>query len=101
MPRFDLKPTISIYDLTNIFFEGLALKQPKMKRGPSKDKRCDGIVLTLRLVLNGSGFVRRSKVHIGHVFEAHTLKTILQVFSAELGSCIVMDTGIAFVKNLA
>ena len=58
MGRFDLHPTVTFYDLTNTFFEGGAARQPKAKRGHSKDKRTDCPLLTLGLVLDASGFVR-------------------------------------------
>lgn len=98
---FDLKPTITLYDLTNTFFEGQALKTPKAKRGRSKEKRSDVPLLTLGLVLDGGGFVRRSAVHAGNVFEAHTLETVLNSLSAVSGSCVIMDAGIASANNLA
>ena len=47
---FDLHPTVTLYDLTNTFFEGEAARQPKAKRGHSKDKRTDCPLLTLALV---------------------------------------------------
>ena len=57
---FSLKHTVTLYDLTNTFFEGEAHGQPKARRGHSKEKRSDCPLLTLGLVLDGSGFVRRS-----------------------------------------
>ena len=41
MGLFDLHPTVTLYDLTNTFFEGEAARQPKAQRGHSKDKRTD------------------------------------------------------------
>ena len=41
MGLFDLHPTVTLYDLTNTFFEGEARRQPKAQRGHSKDKRTD------------------------------------------------------------
>ena len=98
---FDLKTTITLYDLTNTFFEGRATNQPKARRGRSKDKRFDAALLTLALVVDESGFVKRSKVHAGHVFEAHTLKDILASLNATPDHCVVMDAGIATEENLA
>ena len=73
MGRFDLHPTVMLYDLTHTFFEGGAARQPKAKRGHSKDKRTDCPLLTLGLVLDASGFVRRSQVFAGTVTDASTL----------------------------
>ena len=62
---FGLGHTVTLYDLTNTFFEGEAKDQPKAQRGHSKEKRSDCALLTLGLVLDGSGFVRRSEVFAG------------------------------------
>ena len=72
MGLFDLHPTITLYDLTNTYFEGEAGGQPKARRGHSKEKRTDCPLLTLGLVLDASGFVRRSQVFAGNVREHHT-----------------------------
>ena len=65
MDLFDLHPTVTLYDLTNTYFEGEARGQPKARRGHSKEKRTDCPLLTLGLVLDASGFVRRSQVFAG------------------------------------
>ena len=69
MGLFDLQPTVTLFDLTNTFFEGAARHQPKAQRGHSKEKRSDCPLLTLGLVLDGAGFVRRSQVFAGRVDE--------------------------------
>ena len=38
MDLFDLHPTVTLYDLSNTYFEGEARLQPKARRGHSKDK---------------------------------------------------------------
>ena len=73
MGLFDLQPTVTLFDLTNTFFKGAASRQPKAQRGHSKDKRSDCRLLTLGLVLDGAGFVRRSQVFAGRVDEPRTL----------------------------
>ena len=92
---FDLHPTVTLYDLTNTFFEGEAARQPKAKRGHSKDKRTDCPLLTLALVLDASGFVRRSQVFAGNVREHHTLAEMLDALDAPREALVVMDRGIA------
>ena len=90
MGLFDLHPTVTLYDLTNTFFEGEAARQPKAQRGHSKDKRTDCPLLTLALVLDSSGFVRRSKVFAGNVREHHTVAEMLEVNRAgNSGDCLV------------
>ena len=95
LDRFDLQPTVTLYDLTNTFFEGVMHRQPKARRGHSKDKRTDCPLLTLGLVLDGSGFVRRSQVFAGNVHESHTLAGMLNALNAPRGALVVMDRGIA------
>ncbi len=95
MGLFDLEPTVTLFDLTNTFFEGAASSQPKAQRGHSKDKRSDCRLLTLGLVLDGAGFVRRSKVFGGRVDEHRTLAEMLEALEAPRGALVVMDRGVA------
>ena len=95
MDLFDLAPTVTLYDLTNTFYEGEAADQPNARRGHSKEKRSDCKLLTLGLVLDAGGFVRRSKVFAGNVKEDRTLKGMLEALQAPPGSRVVLDRGIA------
>jgi len=69
---FALNETITLYDLTNTFFEGVAKGNTKAKRGHSKEKRSDCPLVTLALVLDGSCFPIRSEVFAGNVREPKT-----------------------------
>ena len=95
MDLFDLHPTVTLYDLTNTYFEGEASGQPNARRGHSKDQRTDCPLLTLGLVLDASGFVRRSQAFAGNVREHHTLAQMLDALNAPRGALVVMDRGIA------
>ena len=95
MGLFDLHPTVTLYDLTNTFFEGAARRQPKAPRGPSRDTRTDCPLLTLALVLDSSGFVRRSEMFAGNVGEHHTMADRLAALGAPREALVVMDRGIA------
>ncbi len=95
MGLFDLEPTVTLFDLTNTFFEGAATHQPKAQRGHSKEKRSDCRLLTLGLVLDGAGFVRRSEVFAGRVDEHRTLAGMLEALEAPRGALVVMDRGVA------
>ena len=95
MTLFELQPTVTLYDLTNTYFEGDAGAQEKAKRGHSKEKRSDCPLLTLGLMLDASGFVRRSQVFAGNVSEPHTLAEMLSALQAPKGALVVMDRGIA------
>jgi hypothetical protein len=97
---FALEETVTLYDLTNTYFEGEALGQAKAQRGRSKEKRSDCPLVTLALVVDGSGFVRRSKVFAGNAAEAATLAEMLEGLKAPPGALVVMDAGIATADNL-
>ena len=97
---FGLACTVTLYDLTNTYFEGEEQDNPKAKHGRSKEKRSDCPLLTLELVLDGSGFVRGSEIFSGNVSEAGTLKEMLQSLSVPKGALVVMDRGIATAANL-
>lgn len=98
---FSLAETVTLYDLTNTYFEGEASGNDKAKHGRSKEKRSDCPLLTLGLVLDGSGFVRRSQTFAGNVSEGQTLQTMLSGLNAPPGALVVMDAGIATEANLA
>jgi hypothetical protein len=97
---FGLDWTVTLYDLTNTFFEGEAAANRRAKRGHSKEKRRDCPLVTLGLVLDGSGFVRRSEVFDGNVVEGTTLAGMLAGLGAPTGALVVMDRGIATEENL-
>jgi transposase len=98
---FGLETTVTLYDLTNTYFEGEAAVNPKAKYGPSKEKRTDCPLVTLGLVLDGSGFVRRSECFDGNVAEGTTLAGMLQRLGAPADALVVMDRGLAAEDNLA
>ena len=98
---FGLEATVTLYDLTNTYFEGGAAAIPMAKRGHSKEKRTDCPLLTLGLVLDASGFVRRSRMLAGNAVECRTLEGMLKDLDVPAGALIVMDRGIATEANLA
>ena len=98
---FSLDTTITLYDLTNTYFEGAAAANTKARHGRSKEKRSDCPLLTLGLVLDSSGFVRRSRTFAGNVAESKTLEEMLTGLAAPPGALVIMDAGIATEANLA
>jgi hypothetical protein len=98
---FSLPATVTLYDLTNTYFEGTAAANPRAARGHCKQKRSDCKLVTLGLVLDGSGFVRRSKMFNGNVAEASTLAEMLDGLGAPEGALVIMDAGIATAANIA
>jgi len=74
---FDVEETITLFDLTNTFFEGTGKYNDHAAYGHSKEKRSDCPLVTLALVLDGSGFSRRSRIFPGNVSEPSTLQQML------------------------
>jgi transposase len=97
---FSFSETITLYDLTNTFFEGEAKNNPKAQRGRSKEKRTDCPLVTLGLVLDGSGFPRKSQIFPGNASESKTLKLMLQGLDGRIGSTVILDAGIASEENI-
>ena len=99
---FSFSETITLYDLTNTFFEGTASGNPKAQYGHSKEKRTDCPLVTLGLVLDASGFPKRSEVFAGNVSEPKTLEKMLQRLApGAVAPTVVLDAGIATEENLA
>jgi transposase len=97
---FGLGQTITLYDLTNTYFEGVAAGVSKAKRGHSKECRSDCPLVTLAMALDPSGFVRRVQFFAGNASEPATLKGMLTGLHAAPGATVVMDAGIAAQANL-
>jgi transposase len=105
---FGFKETITLYDLTNTYFEGIGVANKLGKRGHSKEKRSDCPLVTLGLMLDSSGFPKCSKVFEGNVSEPVTLEKMIK--DMEQKNCsdlfelskatIVMDAGIATEDNI-
>jgi len=98
---FNLEETVTLYDLTNTYFEGEAAANPKARFGRSKEKRTDCPLITLGLVLDGSGFIRRSKTFDGNASEGATLEVMLSGLGAPPGAMVIMDAGIASEANVS
>jgi len=113
---FGFEETITLYDLTNTYFEGTAKRNKNAAHGRSKEKRTDCPLVTLGLVLDASGFPKRSEVFKGNASEPATMKEMLSNFENKEGAkpsggvrenlfecpkpLVVMDAGIATEKNV-
>jgi len=100
---FTIQDRILLYDLTNTYFEGTAEGHSGARRGKSKENRTDAPLLTLGVVLNQDGFVKRSRVFNGNVSEPATLHTIVQNIAdneSSIKPIIVVDAGLATEDNL-
>jgi transposase len=74
---FGIEETITLYDLTNTYFEGEGAGNESAKHGRSKEKRSDCPLVTLGLLLDGSGFPKKSKIFPGNVSEPTTLAKMI------------------------
>lgn len=97
---FSLSETVTLYDLTNTYFEGQVSGNSKAARGHSKEKRTDCPLVTLGVVLDGNGFIRRSKMFAGNIVEGTTLEEMLKELNAAPGAMVIMDRGIATQANI-
>jgi len=97
---FNFEDTITLYDLTNTYFEGRCLANSKAHYGRSKEKRSDCPLVTLAIVLDSSGFPKKSELFPGNVSEPKTLQLMLEALGDDKKSTVVMDAGIATEENL-
>jgi len=101
---FNLDRTIFLYDLTSTYFEGQALRNPKAKRGYSRDKRPDCKQVVIGLVVNRDGFPVAHEILAGNVQDRNTLAAMLDQLDERVGICkgdtVVVDRGMAFDTNL-
>lgn len=111
---FSLKEKIILYDLTNTYFEGGAQKNPKARRGKSKDKQKARPLVTLGLVIDELGFPKTSKIFTGNISEPKTLLEMIEGLQgnkvntvtesdppkAKQGITVLLDAGIATEDNL-
>jgi transposase len=105
---FGLTETITLYDLTNTYFEGGGQANDLASYGRSKEKRSDCPLVTLALVLDSSGFPKRSEVFAGNISEPGSLAEMLRRLEQpaatgilpQIKPTIVMDAGIATQDNI-
>ena len=81
---FQLDPTVYLYDLTSTYFEGQAKRNPKAKRGYSRDKRPDCKQVVVGLVIGREGFPIAHEVFEGNMQDRKTLGLILDLSKIEL-----------------
>lgn len=102
---FNLDTSIYLYDLTSLYFEGLAERNPKAKRGHNRDGRPECKQVVVGLVVGREGFPICHEVFAGNTQDVTTLEAMLDRLSERIGlpagSTIVMDRGLASAKNIA
>jgi transposase len=102
---FNLDVTIYLYDLTSTYFEGQCARNPKAKRGYSRDHRPDCKQVVVALVINRDGFAITHEVFAGNTQDRATLAAMLDLLTARAGlkegATVVVDRGMAFDENIA
>jgi len=101
---FQLDATVYLYDLTSTYFEGQAKRNPKAKRGYSRDKRPDCKQVVVGLVVGREGFPIAHEIFAGNVQDRQTLGQMLDLLKERVGlavgSTVVIDRGLAYADNL-
>jgi hypothetical protein len=99
-----LEGSLVLYDMTNTYFEGQAARNPKAKRGHSKEMRTDCKLVAMGLMLDADGFPIGHEVYAGNTIDGTTVKAMLDGLEARTGraggSTVVMDRGFASADNL-
>jgi hypothetical protein len=100
---------LCLYDLTNFYFEGRKENSTLAQYGRSKEKRKDAKLVSLALLTDGQGFVRRSKIYKGNISEPSTMQAVISELETAITKqtglfdskpVVVMDAGIATEENL-
>ncbi len=102
---FGQDSTLFLYDLTNTYFEGSCKGNALAKRGHSKEKRNDCLLVVLALLVDQRGFPVFSQIYKGNQSEPETLDTVLNRLDEDgqtllFKPTLVMDRGIATKANL-
>jgi len=110
--HFGLERTILLYDLTNTYFEGNGKKNPKAKRGKSKEKRDDCLQVVVGMVFDQEGFELAHRTFEGNQSDAKSLVTMVESLQAAVREgpqptlaasqrpLVIVDAGVATAKNL-
>ena len=104
---FETDRTLLLYDLTNSYFEGEALGNPKAKRGKSKEKRNDCPQIVLGMVFDRRGFELAHRVFEGNQSDGKSLVYMLEEMDKLVPArpnqqaLVLLDGGIATKANLA
>jgi transposase len=87
-----------LYDITNTYFEGRMLGSSLASYARSKEKRNDCPLVSIGLLTNEGGFIRRSHFYAGNVGEPATLDRVLEYVAESKG--ILTDAGIGTSENI-
>jgi len=101
---FALDYDLLLYDVTSVYFEGLAVANPLAQRGHSRDHRPDCKQVCLALVVTREGMPVGYEVFAGNRTDVTTVEEIVEAMEARYGLAQriwVMDRGMTSEDNLA
>jgi len=101
---FALDYDLLLYDVTSVYFEGLAEANPLAQRGHSRDHRPDCKQVCLALVVTREGMPLGYEVFAGNRTDVTTVEEIVEAVEARYGVAQriwVMDRGMTSEDNLA
>src|SRR5260370_28832159 len=100
---FALDYDLLLYDVTSVYFEGLADANPRAQRGHSRDHRPDCKQVCLALVVTREGMPLGYEVFAGNRTDVTTVEDIVEAMEARYGLAQriwVMDRGMTSEANL-
>ena len=100
---FALDYDLLLYDVTSVYFEGLAATNPLAQRGYSRDHRPDCQQVCLALVVTRDGMPVGYEVFAGNRTDVTTVEEIVEAMEARYGLAQriwVMDRGMTSEDNL-
>lgn len=100
---FRLEYDLFLYDMTSTYFEGKAARNPKAKRGYSRDHRPDCLQVCIGLVVTREGYPLGYEVFEGNRNDAKTVQEIITTMEQRYGKeqrIWVMDRGMINPANL-
>lgn len=100
---FDLEYDLLLYDVTSTYFEGEAKRNPKARRGYSRDHRGDCKQVCIALVVTKRGMPLGYEVFAGNRSDVTTVKEIVETMEDRYGRAEriwVMDRGMVSQENL-
>ena len=100
---FALDYDLLLYDVTSIYFEGVAAANPLARRGHSRDHRPDCKQVCLALVVSREGMPLGYEVFAGNRTDVTTVEEIVEAMEARYGLAQriwVMDRGMTSEDNL-
>ena len=100
---FALDYDLLLYDVTSVYFEGLAAANPLAQRGHSRNHRPDCKQVCLALVVTRDGMPLGYEVFAGNRTDVTTVEEIVEAMEARYGMAQriwVMDRGMTSADNL-